>query len=395
MKKRTRAANGSGSLTIIDKDDGKKYYKNTISYTDEFGAKRRKTFCGNTLEECISKQKEYELRMGLSYEHRNATIVELLKDYYCTKYKAKEITESTYLRKLFSIQIIEKSAPSSIPIIDVNVNQINAFLLTLADNYSNSDIRKMLTSLSTAYNLAKDDEIVEKNLMKNKKIICPKSNKPDKKVNAFTQKEQEKFLKALKAYLPKGGTRGYYRPQLYIELFTGMRMGEINGLKVEDVDIDNRLIHINRTISKDLNSKAIVGKTTKTYAGVRTIAMPPNLVKVFKEAIENYIPNEFGLLFIRRDNLQPIHTAAVNSAFKRICEKNNLPDNGQHSLRHTYATRYIENMKGSENKIVVLSRNLGHKDITVTINKYADVFLEFQRDVMKEMFEDSNMFPEL
>jgi integrase len=393
--KGTRAANGAGSLVEDKKDDGRTYYKYTVTYTDNYGDKYRKTFCGYSEEEYQEKKRIYELQKGLTHEQKTLTLKDVLYAHYYRKYQAGEINEATYLRKKFTIQIIKNSKLSEIPIVDVTIAQINAFLNSLRDDYSNSDITKIFSSLSLAYDLAIDDEIVNSNLMKNKKVIKPKSNKEDKKVKAFSQEEQRKFLDALKEYVPKGGTRGYYKAQMYIELLTGMRMGEINGLKLEDVDLEKKEIHIERTITKNENSKAIVGSTTKTYSGVRTIPIPPVLMNVFREAIDNYIPNPYNLLFIRKDNLKPIPTAAVNCSYKRICEKYHLPNHGQHSLRHTYATRYIENMNQSENKLVVLSRLLGHKDITTTINTYADVLLAYQMDVVREMFETSDMFKDI
>jgi len=74
-----------------------------------------------------------------------------------------------------------------------------------------------------------------------------------------------------------------------------MRMGEINGLKLEDVDLEKRLIHIERTITKNENSKAIVGTTTKTYSGVRTIPIPPVLINVFQEASVNEITTIYSM----------------------------------------------------------------------------------------------------
>lgn len=65
------------------------------------------------------------------------------------------------------------------------------------------------------------------------------------------------------------------------------------------------------------------------------------------------------------------HTAA-NDSFRRICEKNNIPNYGQHSLRHTFATRSIEAGVNAD----VLAKWLGHTDICITLNTYHDVFDE-------------------
>jgi integrase len=65
-----------------------------------------------------------------------------------------------------------------------------------------------------------------------------------------------------------------------------------------------------------------------------------------------------------------INTSQVNDYYQRVCAKINLPPNGQHALRHTFATRCIE----SGIPPVVLKSWLGHKDIHTTLDTYTDVF---------------------
>jgi len=65
-----------------------------------------------------------------------------------------------------------------------------------------------------------------------------------------------------------------------------------------------------------------------------------------------------------------IETTQVNCFYRRICEKAGIPFNGQHALRHTFATRCIE----SGIPAIVLKTWLGHTDIHITIDRYSDVF---------------------
>lgn len=394
-KSTKRTAKGNGSLRVTTKADGSKYYKKTMTYKNAYGESYKKTFCGSSEEICNQKQKDFETVMKLSHHKREVTALGLLIPYYKSKYNANTIVTATYLRKMFTVDIIKNSKIADIPIIKLTAEQINAFLNTVT-KYSNSDIAKITTTLSSAYQLAIDEGIVESNLMSSNKIIVPTSDKKDKEIKPFTKENQKKFLEAMKDYKPKGGTRGYYRPQLYIELYTGMRMGEINALTLDDVDLERGTININKTITKNEDYKAVLGVKPKTASSRRIIKIPPNLIKVFEEAINNYTPNKYKLIFIRKDTLEPIHTAAVNNAYKRICENNGIPDYGQHSLRHTYATRYIENMTGSsKSNIYVLSRHLGHKDISTTLNTYAEVLIEYQEEAMLEMYANTEMFDEL
>ena len=113
------------------------------------------------------------------------------------------------------------------------------------------------------------------------------------------------------------GTRNEYSKQILIELYTGMRMGEINALRPEDID--------------------------------------------FKKGV--------------------ISTSQVNCFYRRICEKAGIEFHGQHSLRHTFATRCIE----AGVKPVVLKNWLGHTNIHITLDTYADVYGSLNSASMEQL----------
>ena len=160
-------------------------------------------------------------------------------------------------------------------------------------------------------------------------------------------------------------------------------MGEINALTLNDIDLDNKEIHIYKTITKDTNGKAKLGAATKTIAGQRIIPIPESLIPILKNVIDDYVPNENNLLFVNKSNGGVISTGQVNCAFKRLCEKANLEVDGQHMLRHSYATRCIE----AGISAPVLKTYLGHTDISTTINTYVDIFNKFQKEELKKYEE--------
>ena len=176
-----------------------------------------------------------------------------------------------------------------------------------------------------------------------------------------------------------------------------MRIGEILALTKNDIDFENNLIIINKTISKDKNGNNIIGKTTKTYESTRTIPITMQIKAVLLDAITNYIPNNYGLLFVL-PNGKIIDHATINSQLKRICKNLNIKTKpckikshgklidgttsnvNTHMLRHTYATRCIE----SGMQPVVLSRLLGHKNISITLNTYTNVFNQFKQNALDQ-----------
>ena len=380
MKKKQKAKNGEGCLRY---DKSRKQFTYRITYTDYYGKSLRKTFYGQSEEICKKKAEEF-LKIkarNLTKNQEEMTVVDILDNLYKKKYELNQIKESTYLRKMYTIYIYKNSNISNIPIVQLKINDIEKFLLTQKCK-SNSDIDKIYSSLNTALKLAVSDGIIEKNLLDNERILKPKSDKQSKKVRGFTQEEQQKFLEVLKDYKPIEN-KNYYKNQFLISLMTGMRMGEINALTLNDIDLKNKEIHISKTVTKDINSKAKLGTATKTIAGQRIIPIPESLIPILKNVIDNYVPNENNLLFVNKSNGGVISTGQVNCAFKRLCEKANLDVDGQHMLRHSYATRCIE----AGISAPVLKTYLGHTDISTTVNTYVDIFNKFQKEELKK-FED-------
>ena len=332
-----RGANNKGSMSF-DKKRNEFTYR--ITYTDYDGNKRRKTFYGQSKSVCLEKANNF-LKIkarNLSKDKEEITVADILFEFYKEKFYNNKIIESTYLRKLYTIDIYTKSNIAKIPIVYLNQNDIKLFLSSLK-NKSNSDIDKIYSSLNLAFQLAIFDNIIDKNPLESKTIMKPKSNKSDKKVKGFTRDEEQKFLEILKDYKPIEN-RNYYKNQFLISIMTGMRMGEINALTPSDIDIQGKEILINKTITKNINSRPVLGKSTKTITGQRTIPIPENLIPILENALNNFIPNENNLLFVNKSNGKAISTSQVNSTFKRLCDKAGIKVNGgQHVLRHTYATR--------------------------------------------------------
>ena len=81
-----------------------------------------------------------------------------------------------------------------------------------------------------------------------KNVIRPKSNKKDKKVRALTIEEQEYMAKYLMSLSLK---KCRYKNVFLIQMFTGMRIGEVLALKITDIDLAHNIINVERTISKN------------------------------------------------------------------------------------------------------------------------------------------------
>lgn len=273
-----------------------------------------------------------------------------------------------------NLRIIEKSFIGDIPICELNEMQIDMFLRSLT-HYSNSTIGKVFLQLKMAYREACNRDIIQKNIMFSNNLRCPKSDKPDKKVKALTRSEQAKFVAFLQNYKGQKNRNDYSR-QLLIELFTGMRMGEINALTPECVDFEKGVIHIRSTVARGEHFRDFIKNGTKTDAGVRDVPIMKTLEPILKEAINKKSDNPLNLIFYDEQKNGIISTSQVNCFYKRVCEKCGIEKRGQHSLRHTFATRCIE----ANVPAIVLKKWLGHTDIHITLDTYADVFDSMNND---------------
>lgn len=346
------------------------YYEYRFYYIDVDNKKKRKSFGGYDQDELYMRADEFlrdieDMRRGVD---KLATIPQILRRRYELDYRTGYIQEPTYYRSIASLKRIEESLIGRKPIAKITLLEIQDFLGTLR-TYSNSVIRKIYSQLVLAYSEAIIADIVTKNPMLSRQIRYPKSAIPDKRIPALTIEEQKALVETLAKH-KRQGTRNEYSKQILIELYTGMRMGEINALRPEDIDFKKGVIHIRGTVSMGVGNRMYRRGHTKTDAGMRDIPMN-NLVRpILEQAIAEMKWNKEGVIFYDYNKNSVITTTQVNSFYRRICEKADIEFHGQHSLRHTFATRCIE----AGVKPVVLKNWLGHTNIHITLDTYADVY---------------------
>lgn len=365
-KKLRKLKYGEGSFRKTS--NGRVEYR--FGYKDEFGQTKRKSFTGDDEVECLYKAQEFlekeEMRQQGIDTH--STIVDIVMKRYDEDLALNFLGEQGYCRNVGTLQIIKKSPIGKMAIVDIEERHIINFLKTIT-HYSNSTIEKLFNQMKMAFQEAYDEDIVSGNLMMSKFIRRPKSSRPDKKVVGMTEEEQNTFVGVLeKDTIPRN--RNDYRKQLLIELYSGMRMGEINALKPEDIDFKRRVINVKNTISRGLDYKSFIKDGTKTYAGRRQVPISKILEPILRVSVSEMKSNPYGLIFYDHIKKDLITTNQVNAYFNRVSKKCGLVHRGQHCLRHTFATRCIE----AEIQPIVLKNWLGHKDIHITLDTYADVF---------------------
>lgn len=356
------------NATITERRPG--YYEIKVYYNDISGKLKRKSFSGRDINVLRDKAEDFlafEARKSKNIDYAS-TIPEILRHRYELDYSKGYTREAGYARTVDSLKKIEKSFIGYKPIINVTKNDLEQFLGDIK-KYSNSVIGKTYGQLKLAYREAVSAGLITRNLMDDRDLRCPRSDRPDTKVYALTREEQEILENALKNHkVPKN--RNDYRKQLLIELYTGMRMGEINALRPEDVDFKRNVIHVRGTISKGIGDRIYRSETTKTSAGMRDVPMNTLVKPILEKALAEMKNNPAGTIFYDYQKKNVISTSQVCNFYKRICKSAGLDYYGQHALRHTFATRCIE----AGVQPVVLKTWLGHTNIHITLDTYADVF---------------------
>ena len=366
----TRRQKGTGSIW---QDKTTKKWKGQIQIgVLPSGRRKLKTVTGDSQKEIKWKLEaiKKDLLMDNIVDTSQLTIPDLAKMVNDNRKSLNQKDTSAYNRTAYSIHNIEDSAIGQVPIQKVTDRQLSAYYSSLIDKYSDSSIKKIYTQINVAYKKAIKMNIVKANI--NEDIPRPKSKLKTRKVNALTIEQQKQVVDALIA-----DNKEPYKTMLLLSLFTGMRMGEVGALYLSDIDFENATISIERTLTRGDNDKYIIGENAKTEAGTRTIKVIPYVIDLLSAYVKNfYKKRKDKLIFTRNDNL--ITVSQVNSYYKRLITRYKISDTAddfnQHQLRHTYATRSIESGMSAK----VLQKKLGHTDIKVTMNTYADVFSQFE-----------------
>ena len=145
-------------------------------------------------------------------------------------------------------------------------------------------------------------------------------------------------------------------------MFSGLRIGELCGLKWSDVDFDNGTISVSRTvqrINKGGHSEVVVS-SPKSKSSVRLVPVPKFIMDIL---LQNKKGDNF---YIISSTLKPVEPRTMQYRFKKILKNSGVRDVNFHLLRHTYATVCIE--QGFDPK--TLSELLGHADASITLNRY-------------------------
>jgi integrase len=170
---------------------------------------------------------------------------------------------------------------------------------------------------------------------------------------------------------------------LTIALTTGLRRGEICGLRWQDVNVARQQLSVRQTLVR-VSPGNLQFKRPKTKTGRRAVAMPGLLIEALEaaridqegiRAVLGLTYNEEGLVYVREDG-RPVDPATLYSNFQKLLQRLGLPKMRLHDLRHSHATFLME----AGVHIKVAAERLGHTDPALTMRVYSHVSDTLQQD---------------
>lgn len=347
---------------ITKRKDGR-YEARYVKERDEFGKIKNYGFVYAKSYYEVKRKREEILKNNqiLKNPIKNTSFKQNIAVWLEQKISIKDSSYTNYYSIIYS-QIIPFFALKSIN--KINSNDILEFTELLQNKkLGNKRIKDILILLSQ---FLKDNNI-------NIKFDMPRITK--KRINTLNDKEVKIIEKVA---LFTNNTKEF---AILFVLLTGLRIGELCALQWQDIDIENKVIHVTKTILR-VKSKEDIGKTKmiisspKSDKSIRDVPIHEFLIIYLKK-----FKTEDSYFFLSGDK-NYITPQTYYNFYKKFLKKLSINDYNFHALRHTFATRAL--LSGMD--IKTLSEILGHSSIKITLDLYVHI-------TEKEKYTQINKIP--
>lgn len=353
MAKQQRRPKGEGS--IVELPNGK--FKVVFTLPKGINkTQRRKCATVDTRKKAREKLAEFTLKYGNKNEVKKINAENItFKEYverWLKQYKAS-VLPTTYKSNESLIYSRMIPAFGDIRLANINTDDVNEFLTgLLEDGLKVSSVRKIKTLLGTISNSA--ENIITKNPTKNSIRLPKASKKSDLPLPTEVQ-----IKEALKTAKKIQGTKGFYKylyPIFILFISTGMRRGEVAGLKWERINFKDNIIEVREQITRSGHDMSL-----KTDGSIRNISVAPEIMQVI-----NKLPRICEYVF-SSNNKTHLNNDYITIFMKRFFKYMKFPEKCTvHDLRHYHATTLLKNKM----YINAVSKRLGHSDVKITLSIY-------------------------
>lgn len=278
-----------------------------------------------------------------------------------------------------------------IPLKDVTTSRIQQFYNDL--NLASATVKHIHAVLRKALEKAVTLGHIKSNPADGKKVEIPKPDKEHQELRYWTQDQVSKFLSAVEEH-----TNPIFATLFYLAIHTGMRRGELLGLRWQDVNFAKSELNIQQSITRDPTGKMHTN-APKTKHSKRSIALDAWVISKLREHQDymEYLQEQLGNAFERSDlvftstNGKIIHVSNLRRSFNAVIKHADIPKIRFHDLRHTHASIYLSH--GTNPKVI--QERLGHSSFQITMDIYSHLMPNLQRDevdrVAAKIHGQSNM----
>lgn len=378
-----RRSNGAGSIIKLKSGSWAGQYS--------YKGKRRSVY-GKTKQEAAKKLKEVlaAISQELDIDAQTQPLSEWL-NYWLATYAKPNIKQSTYISYEGYIRNHINPKIGNIPLNKLTVSTFQEFLVGLSVKNGGGLSEKTVVNLKNMLHCAIEQAVLNNIIAKNNlnAVKLPKRRSVEQRV--LSKEEQSALIEAAKSY-PNEASFG-----IILDLFTGMRKGELLALQWCDFCEEKKTLKVNKTLNRlrvidnpdSCNKTEIVIGSTKTSASAREIPLFDELFEDLLRHKERQIAQKLSAGRVHRETDYIITSTEFSyldpknyeKLFLRVCEKAGLADVHIHTIRHTFATRALEN--GVD--MYALSKLLGHAQASTTLNKYGHALPKHKQDCMEKI----------
>lgn len=307
-----------------------------------------------------------DVNRGQYVEDAKMTLNELISDWLRSiKPKVKQTSYARY-SSIFSNYISDTIG--RVQLSELKPIHITRFYTEKAETLAPSTVRTVHNIINGSLRWAVKMKLIKENPAAG--VELPRSKQ--RTFTIWTPEEVNRFLQVAR------NRRAY--PIYYLALMTGMRRGEILGLKWKDIDFQNSIIRVSRSWTKT-DEANVFSEGGKTENSRRSIHVSKSVLDVLEAHREKQMEEhkQLGItseFVFTNSNGELYHPDVITQAFRETQEAAGVPRIRFHDLRHTHASILLQ--KGVHPKIV--SERLGHSSITITLDLYSHLIPSIQKE---------------
>lgn len=327
------------------------------------------------------REKEAEIQTllenHLDIDGSRLTLLELVERYLSYLYNRKELSHNTKTGYNVTVNTLKQYRIGHMRIGKIKPEHCEEWLSDMKKKYRGSSIQRQISLIKRSFEYAVDYDYIAKNPFRR----IATDRKDSKMMEALPIDQMNRFLD----FCSKDTNSRHCYHMLYILFWTGLRVSELCGLTIDNIDLDRRRIKVEKQL-QCIHHRHVVLKP-KTANGVRYIPMTDGVYRCFKEILASrYLKDDTeprcyderghsyeGFVFLATRSRKTIVRSHVEEYLQNCIKRYNLHHQDDpirkfepHICRHTFAT----NMQGLPPK--TLQAILGHGDISTTMNHYVD-----------------------